>query len=124
MTVDELISRMRESLRANVVYAEPYEKDGRTVIPAAVVMGGGGGGKGRGRRPGASAGADVQEGEGEGGGFGLLARPVGAFVIEANGTVRWQPALDATRLILAGVVVLLALTRRCRRRRAIARPRG
>lgn len=113
MSIDELIGRMRESLTAKVVYAEPYEKDGLTVIPAAVVLGGGGGGRGE----------DATKGQGEGSGFGLVARPAGAFIIE-NGTVRWLPALDATRLIGAGVVVALALTRTLRRRRAKALRRG
>jgi uncharacterized spore protein YtfJ len=113
MKPEELMEKMRDSLRAEMVYGEPFEKDGMTVIPAAVVLGGGGGGGGR-------RGEDT----GEGGGFGLVARPVGAFVIE-NGTVRWQPALDATRLILAGALVLLVLSRRFgRRRRAKARLRG
>jgi uncharacterized spore protein YtfJ len=114
MTIDEMMNRMRESLRATMVYAEPVEKDGLTVIPAAVVYGGGGGGKGE------------RAGEhGEGGGFGLVARPAGAFVIE-NGDVRWLPAMDAARLISAGVLVALALTRRWRRRHRLtsARPRG
>jgi uncharacterized spore protein YtfJ len=113
MTIDELFARMRDSLHANVVYADPVEKDGVTVIPAAVVLGGGGGG------------TSEAAAQSEGGGFGLVARPAGAFVIE-NGTVRWQPALDATRLIGAGVIVALALTRRLRRRGRItsARPRG
>jgi uncharacterized spore protein YtfJ len=113
MTTDELFARMRDSLHANAVFAEPVEKDGVTVIPAAVVLGGGGGGTSEAAR------------QGEGGGFGVVARPAGAFVIE-NGTVRWQPALDATRLIGTGVILALALTRRIRRRRRItsARPRG
>ncbi|HEY7593338.1 MAG TPA: spore germination protein GerW family protein [Actinophytocola sp.] len=111
MTIDELISRMRDSLQAKVVYAEPVEKDGMTIIPAAVVLGGGGGGRGQDK--------DAQQGEGAG--FGLMARPAGAFIIE-NGEVRWQPALDATRLVGAGVIVLLALTRRFgRRRRQLAK---
>lgn len=120
MTIDELMNGMRESLRARMVYAEPYEKDGLTVIPAAAVYGGGGGGKGQMAGKG-DGGGDM----GEGGGFGLVARPAGAFVIE-NGTVRWQPALDATRLVGAGVLVALALIRQWRRRRRTtwARPPG
>jgi len=106
MTVEELMNKFRDSLQAKMVYAEPVEKDGVTVIPAAVVLGGGGAGGGK----------RADAAEGEGGGFGMIARPVGAFIIE-NGTVRWQPALDATRLILAGVFVLLAVTRRLHRRR-------
>jgi len=115
MKLDELMEKMRDSLQAKMVYGEPYEKNGMTVIPAAVVFGGGGGGGGR-RGEGAV--------EGEGGGFGVMARPVGAFIVE-NGAVRWQPALDATRLILAGVLVLLVVSRRFgRRRRAKARLQG
>lgn len=117
MKPEELMEKMRDSLQAKMVYGEPYEKDGMTVIPAAAVLGGGGGGGGR---------RDEGAVEGEGGGFGLIARPVGAFVIE-NGTVRWQPALDTTRLVMAGVLVLLVLSRRLRRRRrarAKARLRG
>ncbi|MGH3762699.1 sporulation protein [Actinophytocola sp.] len=123
MTIDELVSRMRDSLRATVVYAPPYEKDGLTVIPAAVVLGGGGGGEGTDTKPGKNTGTSSGGTHGEGGGFGLFARPAGAFVIE-NGTVRWVPALDATRLIGMGVVVALALTKRFHRRRAKARLRG
>lgn len=103
MTIDELLSKVKDALRAEVVYAEPCERDGVTVIPAAVVLGGGGGGR--------------EQRLGEGGGFGLMARPAGAFVIE-RGTVRWQPALDTTRLIGAGVLVALAVARRIRRARA------
>ena len=114
-TIEELMSKVREALHAGMVYAEPYEKDGLTVIPAAMVLGGGGGGSGKV--------GDASQREGEGGGFGLVARPVGAFVIQ-NGTVRWQPALDVTRLIGAGVLVALALTGRGRRRRARKRLRG
>ena len=88
MKIDELISKVRESLQAKMVYAEPYEKDGLTVIPAAVVLGGGGGGRGEATRP----------ASGEGGGFGVMVRPAGAFIVE-NGAVRWLPALDATRVI-------------------------
>jgi uncharacterized spore protein YtfJ len=113
-TIEQLTSRFRDSMQARVVYAEPVEKDGMTVIPAAVVLGGGGGGSGQ----------DKNEQRGEGGGFGMIARPAGAFIIE-NGNVRWQPALDVTRLIGAGVIVLLALMRRFgRRRRQLAKARA
>ena len=53
------------------VFAEPYERNGTTVIAAAKVRGGGGGGGGH----------DKDAQEGEGGGFGLAARPAGAYVI-------------------------------------------
>ena len=43
MKFDEFLSRAHESVSARRVYAEPYEADGVTVIPAATVSGGGGG---------------------------------------------------------------------------------
>jgi len=100
MTIGDLLST---TLTARTVYAEPVEKDGVTVIPAALVMGGGGFGTGH----------DKNGGKGEGGGMGVVARPVGAFVIK-NGEVRWRPAIDVNRLIGAAAVcaALIAFVRR------------
>jgi uncharacterized spore protein YtfJ len=99
MKVDELIARTKDSLEAKKVYAEPYEKDGITVIAAATLSGGAGGGTGR----------DEKGQEGEGGGVGLTAKPTGAYVIK-DGKVRWEPAVDVNRLIAtAGAVAIAAL---------------
>ena len=51
-------------------------------------------------------------------GFTLHARPAGAYVIK-DGEVRWQPAIDVTRLAGYGMVVVgaLALRSAVRRRR-------
>ncbi|GLY49836.1 spore germination protein GerW family protein [Lentzea sp. NBRC 102530] len=99
MKVDELISKTKDSLQAKKVYAEPYEKDGITVIVAAALAGGAGGGTGR----------DEKGQEGEGGGFGVNAKPVGAFVIK-DGKVRWEPAIDVNRLMATvGTVAVAAL---------------
>ena len=38
---------------------------------------------------------------GGGVGFGVKARPVGVYIVK-EGQVSWQPALDVTRVILAG----------------------
>ncbi len=116
MNAEELLENAREalqSLQARRVYAEPYERDGVTVIPAAAVRGGGGGGGGGGEGPDGRG-----HGSGGGGGFGLIARPVGAFVIKGD-QVTWKPALDVTRLVLGSQLVLLAvlvLARRARTR--------
>jgi uncharacterized spore protein YtfJ len=100
VSVGELLTTIRETLTARRVYGEPIERDGVVVIPAAVVYGGGGGG--------------VGTPQGEGGGFGLLARPIGAFVVK-DGTVRWVPALDVNRLgVVAGVVAVVWLLARRR----------
>jgi uncharacterized spore protein YtfJ len=110
MTVDELISKAKDAITVKRVYGEPYEKEGLTVIPAAMVAGGGGGG----------AGKDESGSTGEGGGFGMGGRPAGAFVIKGD-EVTWRPAVDPNRvLMIAGMVAVTWLATRpfvARRRR-------
>ena len=99
MKIEELFTKARNSVEAKMVYAEPVERNGLTVIPAAKVAAGGGGGDGR----------DRHGQEGEGAGLGFSARPVGAYVIE-DGKLRWEPAVDVNRLAaVAGAVVVAAL---------------
>ncbi|HEX5016928.1 MAG TPA: spore germination protein GerW family protein [Actinomycetes bacterium] len=102
MDVQEILSSARNTLTTKTVFAEPYEADGLTVIPAAKVAGGGGGGSG-----------EAEDGQtGDGGGFGMMARPAGAYVID-QGKVRWQPAVDVNRIIATvGAVVVTALVTR------------
>ena len=96
----DVLRQARGAMGAKRVYAKPVESNGVTVIPAARVMGGAGGGNGE--RP-------QGTGQGEGGGFGVMARPVGAFVIK-DGRVKWKPAIDL--LPLLGVTLLLLLAAR------------
>jgi uncharacterized spore protein YtfJ len=101
MDVQSVIEGARDAITVRRVFGEPFDKDGVTVIPAARVMGGGGGGDG-------SAGTQ-EEGpggaaSGSGTGFGLVARPVGAFVLR-DGEVTWRPAIDVNRIILGAQVV-------------------
>jgi uncharacterized spore protein YtfJ len=97
----DLLREARSSMGAKRVYAKPVKADGVTVIPAARVIGGAGGG---------GNGEDASgTGQGEGAGFGVMARPVGAFVIK-DGDVRWMPAIDL--LPLAGIALLLLLALR------------
>ena len=107
MNVHELVATARDALSVRRVFGEPYERDGVTVMPVAVLRGGVGGGGGQ----------NEQGERGEGGGFGLIARPAGAYVIK-DGVVRWQPAFDLNRTIglVAGVaaVWLVAAGRRTR----------
>jgi uncharacterized spore protein YtfJ len=95
--LQQMISDARDTLTARRVYGEPYEKNGLTVIPAAAVRGGGGGGGGQ----------HGTEDSGGGGGFGMLARPVGAWVIRGD-EAKWEPAVDVTRIVLGGQLVALA----------------
>lgn len=117
MKLDEVMNLAKDSITVKRIYAEPYEKDGVTVIPAAVVGGGGGGGIGH----------DEKGQENEGGGFGLSGRPAGAFVVK-NGNVEWRPAVDPNRIIgivgLAVVAYLLSRPRLVRARAKVARLRA
>jgi uncharacterized spore protein YtfJ len=90
MDFRDAISKALDAITVTRVYGEPYERDGAVLIPAAAIRGGGGGGGGEDATGG---------GSGSGGGFSLGARPVGAYVIE-DGHVRWEPAVDATRIVL------------------------
>jgi uncharacterized spore protein YtfJ len=107
MDIQETIAAARDAITVKRVYGDPYERDGVTVIPAAAVGGGGGGGSGEGPEAGQSGG---------GSGFGLGARPVGAYVIN-EGEVRWEPAVDVSRivaqsLLAVGLIALLIAWRR------------
>ncbi len=113
MDVQELLATVREGM-SNRVFGEPCERDGVTVIPVASVRGGGGGGSG----PNGS--------QGSGGGYGLMARPVGAFVLR-DGEVSWQPAVDVNRVIVGSqifVLLTLLLVRSLLKQRAKRRRRG
>ena len=91
MNIQEILAKAQDTVTVKRVYGVPFEKDGLTIIPAAEVAGGGGGGGG-------------PDGTGGGVGYGVKARPVGAFVIK-DGAVRWEPAIDATRLALRGMLI-------------------
>jgi len=111
MKVAELVTTVRDAITVSRVFAEPYEKDGVTVIAAATVAGGGGGGGGH----------DERGQEGEGGGFGVVARPAGAYVIK-DGRVRWRPAVDVNRLVATiGAVAIAYLFTRARIEKARAK---
>jgi uncharacterized spore protein YtfJ len=98
VTTMDLINSAREALTVRRVFGEPYERDGVTVIPAAVIRGGAGGGAGR------------EEGhqEGQGGGFGLTARPAGVYVVK-DGAVGWQPAVDVNRIVGTAMLAWIAV---------------
>jgi uncharacterized spore protein YtfJ len=101
MTTANLIEQVKDLVTGRRVFGEPYEKNGVTIIPAANVRGGGGGGGEEANEHGGKGGA--------GGGFGLVARPVGAFVIKGE-KVSWMPAIDVNRIILgAQILVIVAI---------------
>jgi uncharacterized spore protein YtfJ len=107
MDFQEAISKAQDAITVRRVYGEPYERDGVVLIPAALIRGGGGGGGGE----------DATGGSGSGGGFGLGARPVGAYVIR-DGQVRWEPAVDVTRIALQVTFAALGVAFLLRRQRS------
>jgi len=96
MKIDDLLGTAQDTITVRKVFGDPYEKDGLTLIPAARVAGGGGGGTGQ----------DDEGQKGEGGGFGLRAHPAGVYVIR-GGEVKWQPAVDPNRVVLAAAAVII-----------------
>ncbi|MGI8887330.1 MAG: sporulation protein [Gaiellaceae bacterium] len=86
MNHDEMSKGLQDALSVRRVVGDPVERDGVTVIPVAAVRGGWGGGGGT------SGGA----------GFGLRSRGVGVYVVK-DGEVRFEPAVDVTRIALAGL---------------------
>lgn len=113
MILDGITATVNEMVTVRRVYGEPYERDGVTIVPAAVVSGGGGGGGGE----------DAEGRDGHGGGLGVSARPAGVYVI-ADGTVRWRPAVDVNRAVAAlSAVAVVAIVARVRLVRLRMRPR-
>jgi uncharacterized spore protein YtfJ len=96
MKVDELLQGARDAITVRRVYGAAIEREGVTLVPAAMVIGGGGGG-----------GDDAGNG---GGGFGLMARPIGAWSIR-DGDVSWQPAIDLPLLAAIGGLTLIGALR-------------
>lgn len=113
------ITRTIESSTARQVFGEPITMGDVMIIPVAKVRGGGGGGGGGSRM----SNSDNGSGDGSGAGMSLSARPVGAFVVRGS-NVSWRPAVDVNRVVLGGQIVVIvglmvlrAMTRRYGRRR-------
>lgn len=98
---------VREALRANPVCREPINAHGVTLVTVARIGTGFSGRLGRGPK-------------GRAGSSGFAGKPVGAYVL-SEGAVRWQPAVDVNRLVLA--LAALAAVALLTRRRA-TRPRS
>ena len=94
--LDDILGSIKDGMTVEKVFGEPFERDGKTVIPVAAVRGGGGGGGG--------GGGEDESGYGSGGGFGLTARPVGVYVLDDDG-VHWEPSLDVSRIALGGQIL-------------------
>lgn len=113
MDAQELLAQARDAMTARRVFGEPIERDGTMLLPVASVMGGAGGGSGRTAGTALGTGDESVEAkmpdEGSGYGFGMMAKPLGVYVVRGD-DVTWQPAVDRNRqLLLAALVSMLAI---------------
>lgn len=117
--VSDLLGSAAEHLSVRRSFGAAYEKDGTMVIPVAFVAGGGGGGGGEMPATTSTTGDEHSGGDGDpsggaGGGFGGVVIPLGVYVITGD-DARWVPALNMTRVALAGLglvrILLKALLR-------------
>lgn len=108
MDVDEVLAKATEHISGGRSFGPVIERDDCVVIPAAYVLSAGGGGGGDGPA------GDGAAGTGSGAGVGTfsLSWPVGAYVV-TGGEARWVPAIDATRVAVA-VLVLAKLALKLR----------
>jgi uncharacterized spore protein YtfJ len=113
-TVRDTMGDTREAISVSRVFGEAYRIGDRTLVPVATVAGGAGGGGGeQGDREG------EQPERGVGGGFGLTARPLGVYEVDADG-VTWHPAVDVQRIVrgaqlLVGLLIVCVTIRVARR---------
>jgi uncharacterized spore protein YtfJ len=94
------IGQVHERATVKTVFGEPYQVNGRTIIPVAKVRYGYGFGVGRSNEKGKE-----EEESGGGGGAGVSIRPVA--VLEISGTeTRVKPIVDVTRLAMVGMLLV------------------
>ena len=93
------IGQVHERASVRTVFGEPFQVNGRTIIPVAKVQYGFGFGVGR-KNDKEEAGA----GEGGGGGAGVSVRPVAVLEISSHET-KVRPVVDVTRLAMAGMLL-------------------
>lgn len=113
-TVMKRLDALKDTMTVSRVFGEAYVADGVTVIPVVSVRGGGGGGGGEGvtnglpatvsGTTGSGANGSSATGSGLGVGYGVVARPVGVYVIK-DGSVTWQPSVDVMKVILGGQIL-------------------
>ena len=108
MTLAEILGRAGD-LNVRRAFGDPIESGGTTIVPVAVVGGGGGGGEDV--RPNSTS---TENGSAArtsgGGGWGGVSYPLGVYVIK-DGDVRFVPAWDLTRVVVAALALLRAVAK-------------
>ena len=101
--VSQILDRVKNTVRVDLVYGESREVHGKTIIPVAAVAYAFGGGGGTGVNP-SGNGASEQVGRGGGGGGAVRVLPVGVLEVSDDET-RLVPVLDWTRIITTSLTV-------------------
>ncbi len=96
--LEQLAERLGGQAQVRIVYGEPIERDGVTVIPVARVRWGFGGGAGSGN-------SETGQGNGQGGGGGVSASPAGYIEI-ANGRTQFRGIHDPIHLLVLAPLIL------------------
>ena len=112
MKLEGLVERLTGTLQAGRAFGPAMERGDVTIIPVAIVAGGGGGGGGPTGESDDGSGEPIING---GGGYGGVTFPLGVYAIRGD-TVKFVPAIDATRIAIAGLGIFkLALKVRAAR---------
>ncbi|MHB8330517.1 MAG: hypothetical protein ACYDD6_12995 [Acidimicrobiales bacterium] len=143
MDLKDLMRRASRTVGVGRAFGPSYDQGSTLVIPVAIVAGGGGGGGDEWpapRDPVSTPGAEEPDAAGHaltapgsgnghltakrgnarssgGAGFGGVALPLGVYVVQGE-RVRFVPAFDATRLVLAAIGLLRLVVQLRARRRA------
>ena len=95
------IGQVHDRASVKTVFGEPFQVNGRTIIPVAKVQYGFGFGVGRSKE---KEKEEEESGEGGGGGAGVSIRPIAVLEITGQET-KVKPVVDVTRLALAGMLL-------------------
>lgn len=102
--VNQILDRVKNAARVELVYGESREVHGKTLIPIALVAYIFGGGEGSGTGPHHKGSGEISAGIGGGGGGMVRVFPVGVLEVTEYET-RMVPILDWTRIITTGLTV-------------------
>ena len=100
--VNQILDRVKNAARVELVYGESREVHGKTLIPIALVAYIFGGGEGSGTGPHHNGSGEISAGIGGGGGGMVRVYPVGVLEVTEYET-RMVPILDWTRIITTGL---------------------
>lgn len=107
MDLQKLLTTTKDAFHVGRAFGPPYERDNCVIIPVAWVASG----TGAGGAEGADGSSDQQGGIANGGGgTGGIVWPLGVYVVKDE-NVRWVPALDTTRVALAGLALVRAVVK-------------